>query len=211
LMLFVAGAKKRHLAVVILLGAIAAPLFYYSPLMNEYQKDRIRVMFHQGEGDRAWRLNAGYQLNQSKIALGSGGAFGKGFTEGAFFRHDLLPEEHNDFIFAVLGHQWGFFGVLGILTLYLIIIAAGLTVASMTSDPLGRLMAVGVCAMIAAQTIINTGMTVGMMPITGMGLPFASMGGSGLISNYLMLGMLASVARPRPLDMAKKPFEFDDA
>ncbi len=210
IMLFVAGAKKRHLAVIVMLGLVAAPAFYYSPLMNRYQRARIEALFHQNSDDQTWRLNAGYQLNQSKIALGSGGAFGQGFTEGAFFRHDLLPEEHNDFIFAVLGHQWGFFGGMAILAMYLVIIAAGLTAASMTTDPLGRLMAVGVCAMIAAQTMINTGMTVGLMPVTGMGLPFASMGGSGLIANYLMLGILASVARPRPLDMARKPFEFDD-
>lgn len=208
-MLFVAGARKKHLAIILLLGAIAAPLFYFSPLMNRYQRDRIEALFHQNENDKTWRLNAGYQLNQSKIALGSGGALGQGFSEGAFFRHELLPEEHNDFIFAVLGHQWGFIGCIGIIGLYFIIVATGLAIASRTADPLGRLMAVGVCTMICAQTIINTGMTVGLMPITGMSLPFASMGGSGLIANYLMLGVLASVARPRPLDIARKPFEFD--
>ncbi|MBX3396793.1 MAG: rod shape-determining protein RodA [Phycisphaerae bacterium] len=208
-MLFVAGARKRHLIIIILLAAIAAPAFYFSPLMNPYQRDRITALFHQNDDDKSWRLNQGYQLNQSKIALGSGGAFGQGFQEGAFFRHDLLPEEHNDFIFAVLGHQWGFFGGMIILALYLVIVAAGLTIASATNDPLGRLTAVGVCAMICAQTIINTGMTVGLMPVTGMGLPFASMGGSGLIANYLMLGILVSTARPRPLDMAPKPFEYD--
>ncbi len=208
-MLFVAGARKKHLFMILLLGAIAAPVFYFSPLMNRYQRDRIEALFHQDQDDKTWRLNAGYQLNQSKIALGSGGAFGQGFTEGDFFRHELLPEEHNDFIFAVLGHQWGFFGVMGILGLYFVIITVGLNIASNTTDPLGRLMAVGVCTMICAQTIINTGMTVGMMPITGMSLPFASMGGSGLIANYLMLGVLTSVSRPRPLDIARKPFEFD--
>ncbi|MFQ5430783.1 MAG: FtsW/RodA/SpoVE family cell cycle protein, partial [Phycisphaerae bacterium] len=157
-----------------------------------------------------WRLNEGYQLNQSKIALGSGGTFGRGFTEGAFFRHALLPEEHNDFIFAVIGHQWGFVGCMAVLTCYLIVIAAGLTIASMTSDPLGRLLAVGVCALISAQTIINTGMTIGLMPITGMSLPFISMGGSGLITNYLAIGLLVSIARRRPVDFAPKPFEFED-
>lgn len=209
-MLFVAGAKKRHLAIIILMGLIAAPIFYFSPLMNQYQRDRILALIHQDEADKTWRLNAGYQLNQSKIALGSGGVFGQGFTEGDFFRHDLLPEEHNDFIFAVVGHQWGFVGCMGVLMLYLIITAAGLTIASATPDPLGRLMAVGVCAMLCAQTIINSGMTVGIMPVTGMGLPFVSMGGSGLIANYLMLGILASTARQRPLEMARKPFEYDD-
>jgi len=156
-------------------------------------------------------MDAGYQLAQSKIAIGSGGVAGQGFAEGAFFRHDLLPEEHNDFIFAVVAHQWGFLGAMFVVLLYLIIIFFGLTIASATNDPLGRLLAVGICAVICAQTLINLGMTVGLMPITGMSLPFVSAGGSGLISNYLMLGLLVSVARRRTLEMAPKPFEFDEA
>ena len=207
-MLFVAGAKIKHLSLIVLLGLIAAPSFYFSPLMNPYQRERIQALVHQEETDRSWRLNAGYQLSQSKIALGSGRLFGQGFTEGAFFRHDLLPEEHNDFIFAVVAHQWGFAGCVFLLLCYLCIIASGLTIESLTSDPLGRLLAVGICTLICAQTLINMGMTVGLMPITGMSLPFVSMGGSGLISSYLALGLLASIARRRPVDMASKPFEF---
>lgn len=209
-MLYVAGAKNRHLIVILTLGAIAVPVFYFSPLMNPYQRQRIQALFHQDETDAHWRLNAGYQLNQSKIAIGSGGITGQGFKQSAFFRHNLLPEEHNDFIFAVVAHQWGFLGSLFVITLYLVIIATGLTIASATNDPLGRLLAVGVCAVICAQTLINIGMTIGQMPITGMSLPFVSAGGSGLISNYVALGLLVSVARRRPVDMAPKPFEFDD-
>ena len=207
-MLYVAGAKLRHLGSVIGLGLLAAPLFYFSPLMNEYQRDRIRALYKQDESDAKWRLNAGYQLSQSKIALGSGQVFGQGFSEGAFFKYDLLPEEHNDFIFAVIGNQWGFFGCMGLLACYLVIVASGLTIASMTTDPLGRLLAVGVCVLIAAQAIINIGMTVGLMPITGMTLPFVSMGGSGLVANYLAIGLLIDVGRRRPIDIAPKPFEF---
>ena len=207
-MLFVAGAKLRHLALILLLGLIAAPTFYFSPLMNPYQRERIQALFHQDDTDPQWRLNAGYQLNQSKIALGSGRTIGQGFSEGAFFRHDLLPEEHNDFIFAVVGHQWGFLGCMVMLFGYLVIVAAGLTIASITTDPLGRLLAVGICAMTCTQTIINMGMTIGLMPITGMSLPFVSMGGSGLVGQYLAIGLLVSVARRRPLDMAPRPFEY---
>lgn len=207
-MLYVAGAKNRHLLSIIALGLVAAPIFYHSPLMNEYQRDRIRALWQQDENDERWRLNVGYQLNQSKIALGSGGLAGKGFEHGAFFEHNLLPEEHNDFIFAVVGHQWGFFGCLFVLASYLLIIACGLTIASMTTDPLGRLLAVGVCVLIAAQAIINIGMTVGLMPITGMTLPFVSMGGSGLVANYIAIGLLIDVGRRRPIDIARKPFEF---
>jgi len=209
-MLFVAGAKWRHALSMLALVLVAAPAFYFSPLMNEYQRNRIRAVLRQDESEDKWRLNDGYQLNQSKIALGSGRLTGRGFVEGSFFKYDLLPEEHNDFIFAVIGHQWGFIGCLGVLLLYLIIITAGLTIASSTADPLGRLLAVGVCALIGAQAIINIGMTVGLMPITGMTLPFVSMGGSGLVANYVAIGLLIDVGRPRPIDIARKPFEFTD-
>ncbi len=209
IMLFVAGAKTRHLALIVVLGAIAAPAFYFSPFMNPYQRDRINSLFQQDESNDRWRLGAGYQLHQSKIALGSGRLAGQGLSEGGFFRHNLLPEEHNDFIFAVLGHQWGFVGAVAILCLYMLMIAMGLTVASSTTDPFGRLLAVGVCALICAQTVINVGMTIGLMPVTGMTLPFVSMGGSGLITNYLAIGLLIDVARTRPADLAPRPFEFD--
>ncbi len=209
-MLYAAGAKNKHLAFILTLGLLAVPAFYYSPLMNPYQRERIEALLHQDQTDERWLLNAGYQLNQSKIAMGSGRMFGQGFAEGAFFRHDLLPEEHNDFIFAVISHQWGFAGAVGVLLCYLAIIAAGLTIASMTNDPLGRLLAVGVCALICAQTCINAGMTMGLMPITGMSLPFVSIGGSGLITNYLSIGLLVSVSRRRAHDIARKPFEYDD-
>ena len=208
-MLFVAGAKIRHLLLFLVLGAAAAPAFYYSPFMHKYQRQRIRSLVRQDDIDKRWRLNEGYQLNQSKIALGSGGFFGQGFRGGAFFRYNLLPEDHNDFIFAVLGHQWGFLGCTVILLCYLLIIVAGLTIASMTADPFGRLLAVGICALLIVQTIINVGMTMGLLPITGMTLPFASMGGSGLVANYLSLGLLVDVARRRPVSIAPKPFEFD--
>ncbi|MEK6643258.1 MAG: FtsW/RodA/SpoVE family cell cycle protein [Planctomycetota bacterium] len=207
-MLFVAGAKISHLAAVIGLGAVAAPVFYFSPLMNPYQRDRIHSVIRQDDANEHWRLNEGYQLSQSKIALGSGRVWGKGVRESAFFQHNLLPEEHNDFIFAVLGHQWGFVGCIGVLMLYLIMIGAGLTIASGTTDPFGRLLAVGVCALLFAQTIINVGMTVGLMPITGMTLPFVSMGGSSLIANYLAIGLLIDVARRRSVNLAPRPFEF---
>ncbi|MFH1419066.1 MAG: FtsW/RodA/SpoVE family cell cycle protein [Planctomycetota bacterium] len=209
-MLFAAGAKIKHLLLIVALGCAAAPAFYFSPLMNPYQRARIQSLFQQNEGDEHWRLNAGYQLNQSKIALGSGGVHGQGFREGAFFRHDLLPEEHNDFIFAVIGHQWGFVGCLFVLFCYFIIVAAGLTIASISTDAFGRLLAVGVSALIFAQTVINVGMTIGLMPITGMSLPFVSMGGSGLIASYLALGLLASVAKRQPPDIGPRPFEFGD-
>lgn len=208
-MLFVAGAKIRHLTLFLVLGAAAAPAFYFSPFMQDYQRQRVRSLLLQDTGDKRWRLNEGYQLSQSLTAIGSGGFFGQGFRGGAFFRHNLLPEDHNDFIFAVLAHQWGFFGASFILLCFLAIIVAGFTIASMTTDPFGRLLAVGVCALLLTQTLVNMGMTMGLLPITGMTLPFTSMGGSGLIANYIAIGLLIDVARRRPVSIAPKPFEFD--
>jgi cell division protein FtsW (lipid II flippase) len=210
LMLYAAGARRRHLLLIIGLGLAAGPALYYSPLMNPYQRERIQALMVP-EDDPRWRLGPGYQVHQSMVAIGSGQALGRGLRQGAFFRHDLLPEEHNDFIFAVIAHQWGYAGALAVLAAYVVIIAAGLTIASSTTDPFGRLLAVGVCALVFAQTIINVGMTIRLMPVTGMTLPFVSMGGSGLITNYLAIGLLIDVARRRPPDLARKPFEFDDA
>jgi cell division protein FtsW (lipid II flippase) len=208
-MLFAAGARIKHLVLILVLGAVAVPAFYYSPLMNAYQRQRVQSLFRQDESDKHWRQGAGYQLHQSKIAIGSGRVFGQGFRGGAFFRHHLLPEEHNDFIFAVVGHQWGLVGCAAMLLCYLVIVAGGLTIASLTTDSSGRLLAVGLCAIITVQMLINMSMTIGLMPITGMSLPFVSMGGSGLATHYLALGLLADVARRRHFDVARKPFEFD--
>ncbi len=209
-MVFAAGAKLKHLAMLIGAGLIIAPAFYNSPFMSAYQKQRIEVLLRQNEDNQAWQMSAGYQLRQSKIAIGSGGIVGSGLQPAAFFRHKLLPEDHNDFIFAVLAHQWGFLGCVAILGLYLLAVGTCLVIASSTHDPVGRLVAVGVAAMIFGQTIVNIGMTTGWMPITGMTLPFVSFGGSSLIANYIALGLVCSVARRRPRSLAPRPFEQID-
>ncbi len=209
LMLFAAGARKRHLVPIILAGAIAAPLFYVSPLMTDYQKKRILALIHQDDPDPVWQMGPGFQLRQSKMAIGSGRWTGQDVEDAAFFRHDLLPEGHNDFIFAVIGHQWGFVGAATLILCYLLLLLCGLGIASSTADPFSRLVAVGVTAIIGVQTVINIGMTIGLMPVTGMTLPFVSAGGSSLIANYIAMGLLISVARRRPIRLAPKPFEFD--
>jgi len=209
-MVFAAGAKLRHLAMLIGAGLIIAPAFYFSPFMSTYQRQRIEVLFRQNDENQAWQMSAGYQLRQSKTAIGSGGLVGSGLQPAAFFRHKLLPEDHNDFIFAVLAHQWGFLGCVAILSLYLLAVGTCLVIASSTPEPVGRLVAVGVAAMIFGQTVVNIGMTTGLMPITGMTLPFVSFGGSSLISNYIALGLVCSVARRRPRSLAPRPFELVD-
>lgn len=208
-MLFVAGARLRHLLLVVVVGAATMPLFYYAG-MHDYQRQRIQVLFKQGVDDERWHMNQGYQLRQSKIALGTGGIFGEGFGQGMFVEHALLPEEQNDFIFAIIGHQWGLIGGLAVMLAYGIIVFFGLEVAMVTNDPFGRLLAIGVIVMIVVQALLNMCMNVGLAPITGMTLPFVSAGGSSLWANFIALGLLLNVAQRRPLLIAHPPFAHRD-
>lgn len=209
-MLFAAGARRQHLGVIVLLGLASMPAFYFSPLMKEYQRDRIRVLFRQGEDDRRWLANQGYQLYQSKVALGSGGLTGQPLLEGAYVRYDFLPDRHNDFIFSVVAHQWGFVGSLAVVLCFGLIVAAGIEIATLTNDPFGRLLVVGVVGLLSAQALINIGMTCGLMPITGMTLPFVSFGGSSLLTNFIAVGLLINVAQRRPVLIGHKPFEYHE-
>jgi rod shape determining protein RodA len=210
-MLFVAGARLRHLFSVLVVGGALMPLFYLYG-MQSYQRARIQVLFRQNTGDEAWQMDQGYQLRQSKIALGTGGLTGTGYEGGIFVQYrDLLPEEHNDFIFAIIGHQWGLLGGVLVILAYGVIVLCGLEVATVTNDPFGRLVAIGVVVMIAAQALLNICMNIGLAPITGMPLPFVSAGGSSLWANFLGLGLLVNVAQRRPLLIAHPPFEYHDA
>ncbi len=208
-MLFVAGARLKHLLLIGVAGAALLPAFYFFG-MRDYQRQRIQVIFRQNDQDERWHMNQGYQLRQSKIALASGGVFGEGYGEGMFVEHELLPEEHNDFIFAIIGHQWGLLGCLLVIAAYTLIVIFGAEVAMSTNDPFGRLLAVGVIVMIVVQALLNMCMTIGLAPITGMPLPFVSAGGSSLWSNFIALGLLLNVARSRPLLVGPPPFAHDD-
>jgi rod shape determining protein RodA len=206
-MLFVAGARLRHLLSVLVVGGAVMPVFYLYG-MQPYQRERIQVLFRQNTTDEAWQMDQGYQLRQSKIALGTGGLTGTGYGEGIFVQYrDLLPEEHNDFIFAIIGHQWGLLGGVLVILAYGVIVLCGLEVATVTNDPFGRLVAIGIVVMIAAQALLNICMNIGLAPITGMPLPFVSAGGSSLWANFLGLGLLVNVAQRRPLLIADPPFE----
>jgi rod shape-determining protein RodA len=237
LMLFVAGAKLRHLlgivavatAVVLLpvpikLAASAPrpPLAYavvsvggqrYAisaaslAVMEPHQLSRIEGWLHQGN---LRDTEKGYQLAQSKMILGAGRWIGgRDWSEGEIF-FQMLPEDHTDFIFAVLGGQWGFLGCVGVLLLYGVIFLFGAEIAVITSDPFGRLLAVGVLALLFSQIVINVGMTMGLMPVTGMTLPMMSYGGSSLVVNGAALGLLVNVGQRRPINLGPKPFEYGD-
>ncbi|MFZ9033964.1 MAG: FtsW/RodA/SpoVE family cell cycle protein [Anaerohalosphaeraceae bacterium] len=229
-MLFVAGAKVKHLAIILCLGLAVSPLMW--KFMKPYQRMRIASVLLQNKkvmnaaktndtlarilvGDpdklRTWRRAEGYQLLHAKRAIASGGVTGYGFGKGPYLqnqKHLRLPEADNDLIFAVIAHQFGILGCGGVLLLYILLIACAIELAWLNTDPFGRLVAVGIAAMFAVQVLVNVGMVLGMMPITGLTLPLVSYGGSSMVANLIAIGLLNNLGRHRPFSVAKKPFEY---
>jgi rod shape determining protein RodA len=225
-MLFVAGARVRHLLLIIGMAILVSPVLWN--MLHDYQKMRIsgvllqndqifqaasehptlaRILVGSSARLRDWKKKEGYHLLHSKQAIASGGLGGYGFGKGPYSQYDYLPERHNDFIFAMIAHQWGFWGGLAIMGLYAVLFACGAEIAWLNTDPYARLTAVGIIAMFAVEVITNISMTLGLMPITGLTLPFVSYGGSSLVVNFIALGLLNSIGRQRPFSVAGKPFE----
>jgi len=139
-------------------------------------------------------LDTGYHMIQSLVAIGSGGMTGKGYGEGTQVQGNFLPAHHTDFIFAVVGEEFGFWGAAGLLMLYLLLLLRLAWIAFRAKDLLGRLIVVGVVSMLTFQILVNVGMTIGIMPITGITLPFLSYGGSSLLLNMVAMGLVLSVS-----------------
>lgn len=186
-MFWVCGFKLKWIGVLAGVFACAAPVLWR--LLHEYQRNRIRV-FLDPELDP---FGAGYHVIQSKIAIGSGMLWGKGFMQGTQSQLDFLPENHTDFIFAVAGEEFGFVGAVVILLLYLVLIWRGLTIALNAEDRFGMLLATGITGMYLFHVLVNVGMTIGIMPVTGVPLPFLSYGVSSLTTNMLLAGVLLNI------------------
>ncbi len=222
-MLFVAGAKVKHLLIIVLMAFLISPLLWYKMRLN--QRIRISSVVLQNPwvrenaekhpwlgqvlvgtkfSEKQWKSDWGWHLIRSKYAVASGGAKGYGFRRGPFVKYNFLKERHNDFIFAIIAQQWGFWGCLGLLALYTIIIGCGLEIAANNTDPFGKLLAVGIVAMFVVEIIINVSMTVGLMPITGLTLPLVSYGGSSLLVSMASIGLLNNIGRCRPFSVAPK-------
>ena len=207
-MLVAAGAKLRHVVLIVALGLAAAPAMY--PLLQDHQKDRIHAMYYQMIGDARHERDIGYQGAKATMLVGAGGVTGVGGAHAAdLVNYNHLPEEHNDMVFAVIACRWGLLGALATWGLFGIVFLGGLLTAAWCREPFGRLVAVGIVAVLFAQMTINCGMTLGLMPITGMTLPFVSAGGTSLISAWIMVGLLLNIALRRPTHMTRKSFEFD--
>jgi len=189
--LFVRGVRPRVFVVGALIILLLLPLTWYA--LEDYQKARL-VTFLQPETDP---LGSGYQVIQSKIAIGSGGLWGTGLFEGSQNQLGFLPTRHTDFIFSVVAEEMGFVGVLVTLALLLALILRALSLALMPRDTLGMFIVVGVVGMFVFHVLVNVGMVIGFMPITGIPLPFLSYGGSSVLTTFMGLGLIMSVRRCR--------------
>jgi rod shape determining protein RodA len=189
-MLLVGGAKLRHFIALGLVGTVAIVGALQMDVIEDYQIERITAFLDPDPDVRS----EGYNLTQAKIAIASGGLRGKGVgSENTQTDLDFVPEQHTDFIFTAVGEQLGFVGGAALLGLFAILIWRSLRIAAMARDTFGTLVAAGIAGMWACQLFVNVGMTMGIMPITGLPLPFVSFGGSGLLMNFMAVGLLLNI------------------
>jgi len=185
------GIRKSALTVLAVLGSAGAVGGWF--LLRDYQKERIRT-FLNPERDP---LGSGYHIIQSKIAVGSGGIFGKGFMKGTQSQLSFLPERHTDFAFSVFAEEWGFVGCLLLLLLYLLVILWGIYIARRASDRFGMFLALGVVAMLFWHIVVNLGMVIGLLPVVGVPLPLFSYGGTSMVTTMVGIGLLLNVSMRR--------------
>lgn len=188
ILLFVVGVKLKYLATVFLIALSSFPILWFF-LLKEYQKRRI-ILFLNPQLDP---LGGGYNIIQSKIAIGSGGFLGKGLLGGLQSQLKFLPAQHTDFIFSVVGEELGFVGAILLLGLYTVVLWRGIKIASEARDLLGALLATGAVSFLFFHMMVNMGMAMGVLPATGLPLPFLSYGGSFMVSNLLVIGILLNV------------------
>lgn len=191
--LYVAGIRTKFLIWMVIIGMILLPLIWCG--LRDYQRERIFVFINPHLDP----LGAGYTVIQSKIAIGSGKIFGKGWLSGTQNRLNFLPERHTDFIFSSLGEEWGFCGALTLILLYYLLIREGLKIAQKTDELFGKLLVTGIVAMLSFQIVINIAMTIGMMPVVGLPLPLVSYGGSSLLTTFFSIGILINVGMRKPV------------
>ena len=216
-MLFVAGARKRHLLAIVGMGIAIAPILWFcgepkAPILKhfpqfvrQYQRDRVYSMFYSNTPELR---DVAYQQNMALVAMGSGGIAGNGLGNMPMSKH--VPERHNDMIFVVIGEQFGFFGSAVVLGAYIVLFAAGIEIAASTREPFGRLVALGIVVILAAQTFLNIMVAIKLMPVTGVTLPFISYGGSSLLASFMAAGLLLNIGQNRPIVMANNSFEFEE-
>jgi rod shape determining protein RodA len=187
-MVIMAGVRWFYIGMLGLGAGIAAPLIYFI-LLRDYMRERF-TSFLDPAGDP---LGTGYNILQSEIGVGSGGFWGKGFTQGTQSQLHFLRVQSTDFIFSVVGEELGFVGAVILLALFGLLLFRGLRVIALSRDVFGRLLATGIVTMILIEVFINIGVNVRLLPVTGIPLPFISYGGSSLLTLFIALGILQSI------------------
>ena len=189
-LLLVGGTKLRHLVALVAIGTVGLVVVLQAGLLKDYQLQRLTAFLDPNPDVQS----VGYNLTQSKIAIGSGGITGKGLEgKNTQTSLDFVPEQHTDFIFTAVGEQLGFVGSASLLGLFAFLIWRALRIATLSRDLYGTLVAVGIATLWAFQIFVNVGMTMGIMPITGIPLPFISYGGSSLVTNFAAVGVLLNI------------------
>jgi rod shape determining protein RodA len=188
-LLVVAGARARHIGILVAVAVMGAIVAFHLGIVKDYQIARLTSFLDPA----ADPLRAGYNRAQAEIAIGSGGVFGRGYLNGTQTNLDFVPEQHTDFVFTVVGEELGFVGALLLLVLFAVLLWRGFRTALMSRDSFGTLLAAGITTMIAFQIFVNVGMTMGIMPVTGIPLPLVSYGGTSLIVNWMAVGLLLNV------------------
>lgn len=187
--LVVAGARARYLGVLALAAITLIFAGFQMGLVKEYQLERLRAFLDSENVDAAAR----YNREQAEIAIGSGGLVGLGYLQGTQTNLDFVPEQHTDFIFTVVGEEFGFVGATVLLSLYGVVLWRAFRIAILSKDAFGAYLAAGIASMFALQIFVNVGMNIGIMPITGIPLPLVSYGGSSLLVNAAAIGTLESI------------------
>jgi rod shape determining protein RodA len=190
-MVFASGIEWKRFAWFLGVCAMAVPFAWH--ILKPYQKDRLLVFMNPNIDP----LGAGYTIIQSRIAIGSGQIFGKGWLAGTQNQLNFLPERHTDFIFSVIGEEWGFLGTMFLLGCYFVLIYTGILIAGRIKDKFGFLVAVGIVSILTLQVVINMSMTMGLSPVVGITLPFVSYGRTSFLVFAIMMGFLLNLSRQR--------------
>jgi len=188
-MLLIAGAQTKHILILTVVGIILSALVWSSGVLQDYQQDRLTSFIDPASS----QTEAAYQQTQAQIAIGSGGLTGQGFGQGQQTRGEFVPEQHTDFIFSVIGEEFGFVGSVSVLALFAIVMWRCMRTARKSPDLLGTLICCGVMTLFAFQMFQSVGMTLGIMPITGIPIPFVSYGGSSTISCFVGVGFVLNI------------------
>ncbi|MEW6101445.1 MAG: rod shape-determining protein RodA [Candidatus Omnitrophota bacterium] len=190
-LLYLSLVKIKYISVFLVILVLLTPLSWL--VLRDYQKERLLVFLNPNIDP----LGAGYTVIQSKIAIGSGGFFGKGWLSGTQSQLHFLPESHTDFIFATFAEEWGFLGCAVLLALYCLLIYQGILIGQRTNDYFARFLAFGISLMLCIQVFINISMNLGLAPVVGLPLPLMSYGGSSVLVTFIALGILANIDKTR--------------